>query len=147
MSEHTKEPWRYSVNAVNLIDIWDTAGSIASVSRWHVGAAGSEEENEANARRIVACVNACEGIVQHMLEGHNLNAQIALIESERDALRERERELVEALTDVMRDQLKTVNLHQMAPGPRQRIEKARAVLAKHTISRAMMETIGSGEAK
>jgi ABC-type Mn2+/Zn2+ transport system ATPase subunit len=43
-------------------------------------------------------------------------------------IQEERSRLVEALADVMRDQLKTVNLHQMAPGPRQRIEKARALL-------------------
>lgn len=38
--------------------------------------------------------------------------------------------LIDALADVMRDQLKQVVLDQMAPGPRQRIEKARALLAE-----------------
>jgi ABC-type lipopolysaccharide export system ATPase subunit len=49
---------------------------------------------------------------------------------ENDALRSQREELVAALEEVLRDQLKMVNLHQMAPGPRKRIEVARSLLAK-----------------
>lgn len=37
-------------------------------------------------------------------------------------------QLVEAFADIVRDQLKTVNLQHMAPGPRARLERARTLL-------------------
>ena len=49
MSEHTKAPWVC------------TGGTIESVTGWHIGWT-TGNNSIANAHRIVACVNACEGM-------------------------------------------------------------------------------------
>ena len=72
MSEHTKEPWYASETDDGLIEIVNderTAGefvSIADVTTGFDGPIGVEQE--ANARRIVAAVNACEGMDTESLE-------------------------------------------------------------------------------
>lgn len=75
MSEHTKEPWRIE----NSTDIFsaDRRGDVndgfqiadCSVDYDSDADPGlSHEERKANARRIVACVNACAGIATRELE-------------------------------------------------------------------------------
>jgi hypothetical protein len=60
VSEHTKEPWDYveGKTLIHIESIPDGHSHIASVPR----------NNEANARRIVACVNACAGLDIEILE-------------------------------------------------------------------------------
>lgn len=63
MREHTKEPWKVDPKA--------TLRVVDSEDRTIVSCAGSDflrDEWEANARRIVACVNWCEGIPIEILE-------------------------------------------------------------------------------
>lgn len=60
---HTKEPWRTYKG--NTHEIFANDGDfIASSEECHVG----HNEAEANAKRIVACVNACAGITNEALE-------------------------------------------------------------------------------
>lgn len=61
MSEHTKEPWNHSGDEVKTAD-----GNLIAVTLLGT----SLIENQANARRIVACVNACAGIDTEVLEKH-----------------------------------------------------------------------------
>jgi len=66
MSEHTREPWIASGrNQNNTIDIW-------SMDCRHFVAA---EATDANARRIVACVNACAGMADPAAEIAKLKAR------------------------------------------------------------------------
>ncbi len=68
---HTKEPWEYAANShyheVNGSDrrIGDTCASSCS-GNWPLG--------QANARRIVACVNACAGLSTEELEERGLSS-------------------------------------------------------------------------
>lgn len=61
MSAHTKEPWvvRHGTAVMDAQGV--KIGSAISVSRIY-------DQNQANAQRIVACVNACAGIDQAALE-------------------------------------------------------------------------------
>lgn len=58
--EHTPEPWHVGVRtAHSKRDIYGPQGSIVALAD---GVFTSLPEAQANARRIVACVNACAGI-------------------------------------------------------------------------------------
>lgn len=59
MSEYTKEPWHASGYEVQQ----DNGSTICNMSGWK-----NQALTKANARRIVACVNACAGIETHELE-------------------------------------------------------------------------------
>lgn len=66
MSEHTKEPWRIVEHNWEETGIYPAIGSRVAVCE--IDGAVTEETQEhyeaihvANAKRIVACVNACEG--------------------------------------------------------------------------------------
>lgn len=84
---HTKEPWE----VVNGTDIYSVVGverssdglKASGSDGWHIAECGNpnftlvesgeefslaQKEREANARRIVACVNACAGISTEILE-------------------------------------------------------------------------------
>jgi hypothetical protein len=64
MSEHTKEPWRQEYSLI-IGGGEDETNSfiVAKVDDWQ------NEIGDANARRIVACVNACAGISAEALDG------------------------------------------------------------------------------
>jgi len=62
MAEHSPEPWA-SVIEFDRVAIRDQDG------RKIVGEMYGRDEDEANARRAVACVNACRGIPTESLEG------------------------------------------------------------------------------
>lgn len=59
--EHTKEPWRVELSWITGSDGKRITCPTACMSR-------DDDENEANERRIVACVNACAGISDEALE-------------------------------------------------------------------------------
>jgi hypothetical protein len=59
MAHHTPEPWKYrglqiESETEDIAELYDS---------------GDDASNEANARRIVAAVNACKGIPTEALEG------------------------------------------------------------------------------
>jgi len=62
MSEHTKEPWGIH-KSKNFVAILDSEGKHLA-ELWQ----RAEYDSVANARRIVACVNACVGIETETLE-------------------------------------------------------------------------------
>jgi hypothetical protein len=87
MSEHTKEPWFFSEWSDEFVPIRTKSGRIVC----DVGYADTDQINIFNARRIVACVNACAGIPTGMLEAAGQSAVIALrpvdeLVAERNAL-------------------------------------------------------------
>lgn len=58
VSEHTKEPWRVE----DLIEIWGDDNYLFFIAQL----------NGFDARRIVACVNACAGLSNEYLENTQL---------------------------------------------------------------------------
>lgn len=91
MSKHTKTPWHTGGNGTV---IYDAKGApVASATTYFMGA--DQQVQRDNARRIVACANACHGIATEALEqftechklinGYGLFRDSAL-EAERDAL-------------------------------------------------------------
>lgn len=93
MSKHTPEPWQAHQDASGDVFISSAATS------FHIAEIGSEDDDTAipDARRIVACVNACRGLPTDELEQKGLVAAVGtqLIEADRqcDELRqERQRE-------------------------------------------------------
>lgn len=102
MSEHTKEPWsiqNVEIGAAVTNDLCIMAPSpsfreIAQIARCYQGDRVKEMEL-ANARRIVACVNACAGIPTDALEC-DTPTFIAMLQ-ERHALRTHRDELLAAL--------------------------------------------------
>jgi hypothetical protein len=96
MTEHTKEPW---VNHQEDNIITDTKGTrcLAQARGSHI----SIDERNANARRIVACINACAGIPTGMLEAGDaeiLAYSISLMK-QRDELINRASSVLEGLED------------------------------------------------
>lgn len=70
MSEHTPEPWVLEqVSGAPLWHVEDLAGNPIAVAEQRTNArVAFDFEREANALRIVACVNACAGIETSALE-------------------------------------------------------------------------------
>lgn len=79
--EHTKEPWHSGCRQIE-----DGNGVlIASLSGWK-----GDAESKANARRIVACVNACAELPQDALDGGwtalGMSRHARNVEKQRDEL-------------------------------------------------------------
>lgn len=71
MSEHTKEPWGamdVRPGGVERITIIGEEGQVICRVENMVSGRSINAEDEANARRIVACVNVCAGIDTNTLE-------------------------------------------------------------------------------
>lgn len=84
MSEqHTPEPWLVSKRTVFALNERGTNIFSAIVQDAHT----STEELEANARRIVACVNACAGFSIEELEGASLFNDSISAQDEIDSLK------------------------------------------------------------
>lgn len=83
--EHTKEPWRVELSWITGSDGKRITCPTACMSR-------DDDENEANERRIVACVNACAGVATEELEQSGFVAglveRLEEKERQRDALQE-----------------------------------------------------------
>jgi hypothetical protein len=70
---HTPEPWHYEMDySVTTIFAPDPAGQnpyyVAEIDGQDVGRFATREQHEANARRLVAAVNACRGLSTEALE-------------------------------------------------------------------------------
>lgn len=81
MTGHTKEPW--VVERAHDIDAIAWVGQFAVLPADHAtkGARGNTEDD---ARRIVACVNACQGLPTDELEQKGLVAEVLDLEQQRD---------------------------------------------------------------
>lgn len=62
MNTHTQEPWKVSTS--RSLEIVDASG-VALLEMWR---RGNPDKEQADARRIVACVNACAGLGTEFLE-------------------------------------------------------------------------------
>lgn len=103
MSEHTKEPWRISQYG-NVVA--GDNNNFTNEVRVKGFTLSSGKTCEDNARRIVACVNACEGIPTEVLESgpHRIIQRYAAAERQRD-------ELLAALKDLHKAYRMAVGLH------------------------------------
>ena len=100
-SKHTPEPWEFGYGQTREFGMCLGIG-LNSVPDWHVVAVVSPADSvnhadEANARRIVACVNACAGIETGHLEKYGLPDFAQKISD----LREQRDELLAALKRFM----------------------------------------------
>lgn len=113
--EHTPTPWEARFDGTNYFIFSRNRGSnIAFIARYATNEDG-QKCNKANARRIVACVNFCEGEPIQNLEDNDLNgllkrgeakikqmrAQITEQQVELDRLRQQNAELLEALKGII----------------------------------------------
>ena len=105
MSKHTPEPWRVGRPGAVVSDtpVPEMGGSDAV--EYYGGHLIGESIIEANARRIVACVNACRGLGTDELEQHGLvsavGTELLELEKQRDELLE----TLEAAVKQMEDDL------------------------------------------
>ena len=115
MSEHTKEPWE----AVNRGD--DYADDIDATNESGHQVTLALSVGKVNARRIVACVNACAGLSNDALDGGwtaaDLSAYAKQLEQQRD-------ELLEALEKCLPHVIDSWDEDHSA------VVKARAAIAK-----------------
>jgi hypothetical protein len=77
---HTKEPWHTGGNGTIIYD--KDGWGIASATVFH--GRNEPETSEENAKRIVACVNACAGIDTEIIERNQNKVSVML--DQRDAL-------------------------------------------------------------
>ena len=78
----TKEPWRTGGDGTIVYDTEGWAIAIAAVFHGR----REPEKSKENARRIVACVNACAGISTTILEGATFEEIIVAAILQRDKL-------------------------------------------------------------
>lgn len=85
-TSHTPEPWHYQMEyRVTTIFAPDQTGEntdgtyIAEIDGQDVGRFTTNEQHEANARRICAAVNACQGIPTEALESGPIRELLMLI--------------------------------------------------------------------
>ena len=88
-NKHTPEPWHHR-RGKDGHEVWAT---FDETSRMRVAACGwAESFDQANARRITACVNACEGIPTDALERSKsldeFMRSMKVIEQQRDSFKD-----------------------------------------------------------
>lgn len=99
MSNHTPEPWQLDDEPDTCTNFYsdDATGSIIGGCPEYKFAKRPIDERKANARRIVACVNACAGLDTEDLER---NGVIAASSDYFSKLKWQRDELLEALEDL-----------------------------------------------
>ena len=60
---HTREPWTIIANVTDPPDTWFIMRGLKHIAMITQDGRVRRKEVEANAHRIIACVNACEGII------------------------------------------------------------------------------------
>ena len=135
MSKHTHEPWFLSKvdNGISYegglaIDAIDTSnGKLLEICEvWGVDDDREHDERSmANARRIVACVNACAGVDTDLLEAGELGKPTMLVIQENKDLKHRCDELLAALDEISR--LPSYRQDECSEMARDAIAKAKGV--------------------
>jgi len=107
MIQHTPEPWKYEGEDDGDFVVWGASPNDDFIG--NVGARIKEmmviiDLDLANARRIVACVNACSGITTEQLNSIGSGGINSLISSGADAVRllEKEKTKNEVLMDALK---------------------------------------------
>jgi len=117
MSEHTPEPW----------DGKEIPLTAAGLARAGLGIVftnhpATRDEAEANARRIVDCINACAGVPNDWLESA-LPGSLQNARDERDMYKQQRDKLLAALTEIAElDILKHHHAYAIAKGAIEEIE-------------------------
>ena len=112
---HTPEPWSYDLSDGCDLRIYSETNSNIV---YGCGCCGSPNCEDADARRIVACINACAGISTEQLEcpGGNVAKVAGRLMKQRD-------ELLAALTEIAElDILKYHHAYAIAKGAIEEIE-------------------------
>lgn len=101
MSKHTPEPWFYHRQGFSTVYIEARIGGgmLQEIAACGPCQDGTEQQDE-NARRIVACVNACAGVDTDLLEAGELDKPTMLVIQENKDLKHRCDELLAALDDI-----------------------------------------------
>ena len=102
MSKHTPEPWFYHRQGFSTVYIEARIGGgmLQEIAACGPCQDGTEQQDE-NARRIVACVNACAGVETDLLEAGVLDKPTMLVIQENKDLKHRCDELLAALEDAV----------------------------------------------
>lgn len=141
MSGYTQEPWLQSHRlkpgdgGMYDTEVYDAAGKTIAVCAWyqvpHVGGIGTSRGE--NARRIVACVNACAGISTEDLE----ESAMSILQHMEDqygerleSLKQQHNELLAALKAVLKVSDETGEDDEYSPEWQSAIENMRAAIAK-----------------
>lgn len=109
---HTKEPWQ--VAKMSGQDMWAVGPSATRRA--------GDVYTEANARRIVACVNACEAFSTQQLEEGQVIGIIGELRLQRDAL-------LAALKDAV-EHIKAVSGKDLSCDPSEDVSEYEAAIAK-----------------
>ena len=134
---HTPEPWRVELRNEPLGDTGDYEGVVeilsGSAQRPIIQFWDESEESEANARRIVACVNACEGMDTESLESIagriaaksvlQMHANYIRSKAKAQSLEQQRDKLLAALTEIAElDILKYHHAYAIAKGAIEEVE-------------------------
>lgn len=93
-AKHTAEPWHVGQHGLSIYDQY--GWGVAGVTKHPHQVSG---ERTANARRIVACVNACRGLSTDELEKHGL---VSAVGTELIELEKQREQLLAALEQIAR---------------------------------------------
>ena len=127
MSKHTPIPWFKN----EYRQIFGPNGRRICIDGFAFGT-HSTEESQANTRRVIACINACEGFSDEELEGADLFKDSIESQSEIVALKQQRDDLLAALQDALGDleYLKNAPDSAYARPDDETIKAVRAAIAK-----------------
>ena len=99
-TQHTPEPWALSrqvEDTISPVNIISGKVEIAIIAAYEFRGA-SVEEAQANAERIVVCVNACKGVSNEWLQENGVQERIDEIRSLKLKIAELEAQLIKTTT-------------------------------------------------
>ena len=109
MNKHSKGPWFKNKNRI----IADANDHPVCLDGFSFGS-HSTEKSQANTRRIVACINACEGFSIEGLEGANLFKDSIESQSEIITLKKQRDDLIAALKQIQSATVDAGNINTIA---------------------------------
>lgn len=124
MAKYASIPWSFD----RFRQIVDGNGQIVYVGNFTFGS-HSDEETKANTKRIIACVNACDGFAICELEGAELYKDSIKAQAEISELRKQRDELVSALIGLLGD-AEAIARVMPAYGESLKLKNARAAINK-----------------
>ncbi|MFM2253773.1 MAG: hypothetical protein RJB68_2110 [Pseudomonadota bacterium] len=110
MSKHTPAPWLYTQSGKDCFSIIEPDGhTVVHMTALQNSTAASQLPG--NARRIVACVNACEGLTTQEIEQGDQKSNVRLMHQIVGLRKERE-----ALLDALKSFLRAPSVGSNGPG-------------------------------